>query len=112
MVENGDKGTKFFFNFLKKKEAKESVGSIKEGDKLITEQEDILSAFSHYYKTLFTSEDLGMNIEAHNVCALIPKRIEEEDAKMLDKDITLGEIAMAIRALKLKKDKDPGLVDY
>ena len=55
LLENGDRGSKFFFQLLKYKEAREKIDMIMERNSTISTQGDILKDFSNYYAQLFTT---------------------------------------------------------
>ena len=51
----GDRGSKFFFQTLKKKEARDKICSIRTQDSVVSSQQEVLEAFSSFYKELITS---------------------------------------------------------
>ena len=103
----GDKGSKFFFNYLKQKQSKEKIDRIVIDNQELTDINDIAAAFEEFYKALFNSEDSSNAKDLRNKCKeLIPKKIVEGHVSILRARISIQEISDAISALK--KDKAPG----
>ncbi|XP_059077178.1 uncharacterized protein LOC131876287 [Cryptomeria japonica] len=89
----GDRGSKFFFNLIKHKQAKESIDKLLIDNQLITDIDIIKSEFAEFYKNLFTSEDSQEARALRDQCMnLIPKRISAEDASILEQPLSLEEI--------------------
>ena len=53
----GDRGSKFFFNLIKHKHAKENIDQLLINNVMNTNVDSIKNEFSHFYANLFTSED-------------------------------------------------------
>lgn len=62
-LDQGDKGSNFFFHLLRMKQAKVNIDSICDDGLDISDQEGILQAFMNYYRRLFTTKDEGGNKE-------------------------------------------------
>lgn len=108
-LEVNDRGSKFFFQMLRMKEAKEKIHCIWEGDRNFSKPRDILQRFSHFYRDLFTAESRGEVLEKVRclISKLVPKKLEEEDRSQVGRPLDKEEIEKAI--LSLSNDKSPGL---
>lgn len=105
-IQNGDKGSKYFFNYLKQKHINENITSIYVDNKELVDPNDIKKAFANYYCTLFTSEDNRESSALRNtISSIIPKKLTQTDSDTLGQSITKQEIINAISSLK--KDKTP-----
>ena len=63
--------------------------------------------FSHFYEDLFTSEDFHEASSLRDQCGnLIPKKILDSDASILEQPISIEEIEKSISSLN--DDKAPG----
>ena len=86
----GDKGSKFFFNYLKLKQSKEKIDRIVIDNQELNDINDIVAAFENFYKNLFRSEDSSIAKELRNKCkVLIPNKFFENDVATLRARISL-----------------------
>ena len=76
---------------------------------MIGENDEILKAFTDYYKNLFTLEDGRENIEEcrNKVKRLIPRKVSLVNSDMLANEILMEEIKVAI--LSMENNKAPSL---
>jgi hypothetical protein len=103
----GDRGSKFFFNLIKQKHAKENIDHLLINNEMNTNVDSIKNEFSHFYANLFTSEDSQEANILRNQCrGLIPNRISNNDASLLEQPLTIEEIELSINSFK--NDKAPG----
>jgi hypothetical protein len=107
-LQYGDRGSKFFFNLLKHKRIKESVDRLSINNQDISDPETITQAFANYYETLFASEDSPEAELTRTRCKnLIPRKLDPDDIADLAKNISVEEIAGAIKALNNEKAPGP-----
>ena len=72
-------------------------------------QHEVLEAFSSFYKELFTSSEPNpcMEVSRAKIRSIIPKKIKDEEAKVLDGGLSVEEIRVAIS--RMANDKALGL---
>lgn len=107
-LEHGDKGSKYFFQMLKYKEARDTIEMIVEGTSIISNQDQILQAFAKYYFVLFTNEVEGNTMEEvrDKTKNLIPKKVNEKNKDRLGKPLSKDKITSAI--MHMSNGKAPG----
>jgi hypothetical protein len=106
--QQGDWGSKFFFNLLKHKQIKESIDKLVIDNKEMFDPSSIGVAFADYYSKLFASEDSKEADALRSQCrSLIPIKLDFNDITSLAKPISIEEIKDAIRALKDDKALGP-----
>lgn len=107
-LQNGDRGSTFFFNLLKKKEDNECIDRILVDKKEVTDINGIKDVFLKIYSTLFSledSEDSKTLINSYK--HLIPNRISRYDGEVLNKEISIEEVEKSIKSLKNDKAHGP-----
>lgn len=107
-LENGDKGTKILFRYIKK-QSREQIDQITVNGTTMVNQEELREQFFQFYKCLFSLEgELEANTqERDHIQRIIPKKVSVEMARDLGKEISQEEIRKAI--LSLKDDKSLGV---
>lgn len=85
-LENGDRSSKFFFRWIKERNATKKVSSIWVDNKLINDPEEVKKQF-YFYKNLFSMEEDNMQkINARNhykmVIVLSPSSPDHEIVKV------------------------------
>lgn len=75
---------------------------------MVSSQQEVLEAFSSFYKELFTSlePDPCMEVAKAKIRSIIPKKIKNEEAKVRDGGLSIEEIRVAIS--RMANDKAPG----
>lgn len=107
-IQNGDRGSKFFFNLLKQKQTKESIDRLLIDNQDISDPVIINQAFADYYRNLFTSEDSMEAVVLRNKCKpLIPNMLDNDDITILSKDISFDKVEKAINSLNNDKAPSP-----
>ena len=109
MVKSGGQRSKFFFQVLKSKEAKDKVDCLCEEGENATKLDVILGSFARYCNTLLQSEDDGckMKEDRRKNCFIIPKRISEAYSLFLNASINVEEINRAIQIMSKVKAPEP-----
>ena len=104
----GDIGSKFFFNLIKQKQAKETINKFLINNQLITDMDIIKKEFAQFYENLLTSENSQDAKALRDQCRnLIPKRISDNDASFLKQPIILEEIEKSINSFNNDKAPSP-----
>lgn len=97
-LNNGDKGSKKNFRFLKEKGVREKIDQINHNGTILNNQGDISKQFFMFFKDLFSSD--GDSKEARNarrlIKRMIPPKISQEDSLFLAKEINKEEIKRAL----------------
>ena len=110
-LEHGEKPTKFFFDQLKLKQARNSLTEIyiqdKNGNKITSgKTDDILHETTAYYKELYKAE-INLPVEEQSdILGLIDQQIETNQKTDLNQDITKEEIREAL--WDTENHKSPG----
>ena len=75
---------------------------------MFSSQQEVLEALSSFYKELFTSSepDPYMEVVRAKIRSIIPKKIKDEETKVLDGGLSIEEIRVAIS--RMANDKAPG----
>ena len=112
-IENGEKPTKYFCALEKRNYTNKNIYKLTDSNgEDIVNQEYILESVKQFYKNLYTSKDADLvNSDLHNMLKDfdIPK-LKETDKKILDSEIDIQELGIAVR--NLKNDKSPGPDGY
>ena len=76
---------------------------------MVSSQQEVLEAFSSFYKELFTSSepDPCMEVARAKIRSIIPKKIKDEEAKVLDGGLLVEEIKVAISRMANDKALGP-----
>ena len=107
-IDEGDKGSGYFFNIIKAKHKRERISDILVRDRISNDPEEIQNAFFSFYKNLFSSEMSPDSRVVMGECfKLIPSKISEEEKLNISKDISVGEIEVVIDSLP--NGKSPSL---
>lgn len=102
----GERSTKFFFEFEKSRKHAELIKSILKDGKVVKEKQGILKEVKDFYTTLFKKDNINVKDEEY-LLNQIQVQVNEEDKRMCDKDINEEEIEEVID--QLKNGKSPGL---
>ena len=104
--EEGEKNKSSFFNIEKRNSTKKSVNKLRiSKTEVISDQNRILDHMKTFYKTLYSQKKLeNSNTFLRNLSP--PKTVNEEQSIIMTKDLTLDEIAAAIK--EMKSNKSPG----
>lgn len=95
-LQEGDIGTKYFFKLIEAKQEKERIGPILDNGSLSDDPSFMKHSFYSFHQLFYTNQN-NKNREARDFCLkMIPKKVGEEDAKMLEKDLSLQEIESTI----------------
>ena len=93
----GEKPTKYYLNLEKTKALKKSICRLKTDHFTeITNPQEILTAMHDFYKKLYTSRG---SVDMTYVDKVDTKTISEETKQLLDQDISLEEISLALKEL-------------
>ena len=78
---------------------RDEICSIRTQNSVVSSQQEVLEAFSSFYKELFTSSepDPCMEVAKAKIRSIIPKKIKDEEAKVLDGGLSVEDIIVAIR---------------
>ena len=102
-IEEGEKSSKYFFNLEKQRSfAKIMKRTISDSGQIITEQSQILNTQAEFYKKLYTKDQnvtSGLKFEPE-------QKLSNEEKNELDSNITIEEIANAIK--EMARNKTPG----
>ena len=94
-IKEGNKGTRYFFNYLNYKHKKEKIGAIKDNfGSFLTDPAEICKAFKYFYEHLFKDDqwpDIQEVLE-DIVKVHIPQRIAADYNRYLDRLLTLEEM--------------------
>ena len=107
-VEQGEKGTKYFFNLEKENMAKNNIKALKRADGTYTKTEtDIIEEGFSFYQTLYTKEetnigDIEIYLESSNTTTVLNDMQKES----LEGKITVIECEYALKSMK--SNKSPG----
>ena len=76
---------------------------------MVSSQQEVLEAFSSFYEELFTSLELDpyMEVSRAKIRSVIPKKIKDEEVKVLDGGLFVEEIRVVIS--RMANDKAPRL---
>ncbi|XP_057873595.1 uncharacterized protein LOC131079610 [Cryptomeria japonica] len=106
-IKDGDRGTKFFFQYLKHKHKMEHISAIKSASGILqTSQTDIMQTFYEHFKNLFIDEsanDTLLPILEEVVAGCIPRKIDPEYSKCLDHLLSIEELDEALQCMALEK---------
>ena len=106
-LEEGDRNTKFFHNSTLINRAKNKISSIKTQDGSITENPtEIAATFVNHFQSLLNNFEGSNRMAQSRMLEVIPKIINKEDNKALNKPITLEEVRKVV--FDLNPDKSPG----
>ena len=104
--EEGEKNKSSFFNIEKRNSTKKSVNKLRiSKTEVISDQNRILDHMKTFYKTLYSQKKLE-NSNTFLRYLSPPKTVNEEQSIIMTKDLTLDEIAAAIK--EMKSNKSPG----
>lgn len=108
-LDSGDRGSVFFFQMFKMKQARENIDSIWEDNKNLSEPNEIIECFAQYYKQLFSAEPVSEKQENARklIMSLVPKLLDKEDSRILQGGFSKEEIKEAIDALSNVKSPGP-----
>ena len=109
-AEQGEKNTKYFLNMEKRNYNKRYIKKLETGYGLeITDPSEILNEQKKFYSDLYSSSNLNVrsNNAADKTLSNIPiPKLNNLEKKLCDENLTISEIAMALR--ELPNDKTPG----
>ena len=100
--EEGEKSTKYFFNLEKSRYNAKTCHMLVHEGRQVTEDKDILSIEQKYYEKLYTKDE-DVEFRATNTYDIKVNTVEREAQ---EREITLNEMATAIK--ELKNNKTPG----
>ena len=101
---NSDKPTKYFLSLEKQNFNKKTLYRIETEDGCVKEEPaEVLQEIRNYYQKLYTSTGHHSDLYVKNID--IPQ-IDKVDREMLDQDITMDEVGVALR--NLDNNKQPG----
>ena len=111
-LEHGDKGSRYFFQLLKFKEARDKIELVTEESKL--EEKFLIKKLSSMhlaklYASLFTSKENGlvMEEERRKIKSHIPKKVPREDRLRMNQPILKKEIVNALTQMSNDKGSGP-----
>ena len=98
----GEKSTKYFFGLEKAKSAAKGMNAMLHGNEVIKDPDIILRKIHDFYKNLYTS-DPNVEFKYENTSEI---RVSNEHKEMLEGEITMAELQLAIS--QMKRGKAPG----
>lgn len=108
-IKEGNKGSKYFFNYLNYKHKNEKIEAIKDETGYHTSQAEIINLFHNFYERLFREDTKWTDIQhtlEDSVKEFIPNMIDPGYSKFLDRLLSLEEIEHAL--FSMKPYKSPG----
>ncbi len=103
-IENTDKAVSFFLRTEKSHGKAKTINSLKVGDKLITDQNKIISECREFYNNLLTAQPVDKSAWAQLADSL--PSLSPDDSASCEGDLTYEECWEAIRAME--NNKSPG----
>lgn len=112
-IDQGEKPTKYFCGLEKHNFVSKVISKVvKEDDRVLTDQSEILKETESFYKKLYENKDdtlENINIEEYMQNTKI-NRLSEQEAIKLEGPLTFKEISDAL--YKMKHDKSPGMSGF
>ncbi|MEW8547309.1 MAG: reverse transcriptase family protein, partial [Candidatus Thiodiazotropha sp.] len=106
-AEQGERSSSYFLRLENKRQSVNVIRSLKQIDKTVTSDEEILETASGYYKELYSSRFVDPNKIDHYLNNTdIPMKLTEADRNFCDNDINLSELSEIVNALTI--GKSPG----
>ncbi len=107
-VEEGERCTEYFFNMEKNRQKSNTIKEIKDENGILhVDDGPILTATGGYYTNLFKSRNISQeDIKNYLDSVKLDNKLNQEEKKMCDEDITEKELENVIK--NLKKGKSPG----
>ncbi len=100
----GEKPNKFFLNLAKRRQNKNLMTEIINGESCHKGQKDVMEGIRKFYKDLYERKDLNRNLDSKKFYERCPS-LSEKNKRSLDQDLTLEELK---KALHTCKDSAPG----
>ena len=105
-MEEGEKNTKYFMSLEKRNAKKKNLHRLKCGNKIITEETEVLTEVVNFYQELYTSKHVNKD-ELDNYFEQVQLPILSEDDKgNCEGKLTVEECKKA--AFSMAKNKSPG----
>ena len=106
--ELGEKPTKYFFNLENRQFTNKVMNKIidENGDEY-TKTKDVLNCQKRFYENLYNDINIIDDTHISNVLGEIETKLSDQEAENLEGEITLTELAQALK--NMKNDKSPGL---
>ena len=101
-IREGEKNTKYFFSIEKRNYGAKTMKRLRDGNRIITEQGEILRHQQAFYEALYTSNS-DTSFQLTNTSGI---RVTEEQNKIMDADLSTAEIAQALS--DMQDNKAPG----
>ena len=106
--ELGEKPTKYFFNLENRQFTNKVMNKIidENGDEY-TKTKDVLNCQKRFYENLYNDINIIVDTHISNVLGENETKLSDQEAENLEGEITLTELAQALK--NMKNDKSPGL---
>ena len=110
--EKGERSSKYFFNLEKQNWVKKSIPFLRENDKLISGEKNVLGYLTKHFQRIMSGQNEG-KVEAdiqEFICRNVEKRLTLKQQEKLDEPITEEELSKAL--YRMQNDRSPGSTGF
>lgn len=108
---DGNRSSKYFFNFLNYKHKKEYIGAIQDDSGQIrTKPDDIKTIFHNFYEKLFVEDSHWEDVQLiweDTIKPYIPQKVNIENSRFLDRLLSIEELERVV--FSMSPHKSPGI---